>query len=166
ASTCVGNVAAALYHGPVPAGEAIRRCKSLSDHVREREPRHAGVLLIVAGLEAMRDRIDEARDLFEQARGTYEELGQRVRATEITAWARAQIELFAGDLAAAEEVLAESCARFEEMGAGAPLATAAADLADVLYQQGRDDEAEEWGRVSERHARSDDVSAQFLWRSV
>jgi len=166
ASTCVGNVAAALYHGPIPASEAIRRCKSLSDHVREREPRHAGVLLIVAGLEAMRDRIDEARAIFEQARGTYEELGQLVRATEITAWAKAQIELFAGDLATAEVVLAESCARFEEMGIRAPLATAAADLADVLYQQGRDDEAERWGRVSERHARSDDVSAQFLWRCV
>ena len=165
-STCVGHIAAALYHGPTPVDEAIARCEALSAYVREREPRHAGVLLVVAGLEAMRGRIAESRRIFEEARRTYEELGQRDNAIVITAWAQSQIELLAGELGAATEVLTESCARFEEMDARARLATAAADLADVLHVQGRDDEAGRWARISETHARSDDVSAQFLWRCI
>ncbi len=165
-STCVAHVAAALYHGPTPASEAIDRCKSLSLYVRRNEPRHAGVLLVVAGLEAMRGNVDVARRIFDEARGTYEELGQRQNATVATAWAKSQIELLAGELDAAAEVLTASCARFEDIGAREPLATAAADLADVLYMQRRDEEAEHWALISERHARPDDVSAQFLWRCI
>ena len=46
------------------------------------------------------------------------------------------------------------------------LASVAALLAEVLYRLGRDEEAEEWTRRSERAASLEDVEAQAFWRIV
>jgi tetratricopeptide (TPR) repeat protein len=55
---------------------------------------------------------------------------------------------------------------FENRQERSHLATTAAELADVLYARERFDEADEWTRTAERHAASDDLGAQFTWRSV
>jgi Flp pilus assembly protein TadD len=46
----------------------------------------------------------------------------------------------------------------------AGLSTVAAELADALYEQGREDEATSWLDLAQKRAASEDVSAQWSWR--
>jgi tetratricopeptide (TPR) repeat protein len=52
------------------------------------------------------------------------------------------------------------------MGERAWLCSITAFLADVLYRQGKDEEAEEWVERARGWAPEDDVSAQSDWRCV
>jgi ATP/maltotriose-dependent transcriptional regulator MalT len=52
------------------------------------------------------------------------------------------------------------------MGEVSELSTTAVLLADVVYIQGRYDEAEELTRVAEKLGSQDDLITQMLWRSV
>ena len=54
----------------------------------------------------------------------------------------------------------------EESGELGLLSTYAADLAESLRELDDDAGAEHWSRISEGHAASDDVSAQFAWRAA
>ena len=75
---------------------------------------------------------------------------------------RADVELLAGDLEAAEATLREQCEFFERTGNRNVLAVRSAKLAEALYRQGRLDEAEHWTTVSRAHAASDDQSVQLV----
>ncbi len=76
------------------------------------------------------------------------------------------VELLAGDPAAAAEFGAEGCRLLEELGEQSFLSTAAANLAQALYALDRLDEADAWaGRAAELGA-SDDAATQMLWRQV
>jgi len=69
------------------------------------------------------------------------------------------VELLAGDPAAAAELGAEGCRLFDELGA-------AGKLAQALYALDRLEEADTWaGRAAELGA-SDDALTQMLWRQV
>jgi tetratricopeptide (TPR) repeat protein len=109
---------------------------------------------------------DAARERAAQARTTLDELGLAVRAAEAAGWAVSEIELLAGRADAAEPPLRESCGLLGAMRASSPLATRSAALAEVLYLQGRLDDAESWCETAERHAGRDDLSAQVGWRGV
>jgi len=163
-ASCVQAITAALYYGPTPVDEGIHRCRAFVENYPEGVG--ASALLVMGGLEALRGAFDEARDLVEQARERYLELGQRVRAAEIVDPVQAGIDLVAGDVQAAEAILRSSCERLQTMRELSALATRAAQLAEALYQLGRYDEAEEWTLVSERHTGADDLGAQFSWRGV
>jgi DNA-binding SARP family transcriptional activator/tetratricopeptide (TPR) repeat protein len=164
-SMCVSNLAAALYHGPTPALEGIARCHRLladaSDHTAE-----ASVQAILACFESLRGEFDEARKLANASTQAFERLGQVEQATHTARWARGEIELRAGDAAAAERILRDNCEQLESIHARSHLATAAAELAEALYRLGEEDEAHEWTRVSELHTSPADVHAQVAWRSV
>jgi tetratricopeptide (TPR) repeat protein len=82
------------------------------------------------------------------------------------AWIDAEIELLAGKLHAAEQVLRACCDACRGMGETVELSSRAAELAEALYLQGRYAEAEEWARVSQQHASARDLSAQIAWRAV
>ena len=77
-----------------------------------------------------------------------------------------QIELLAGAAEAAEEELRRGYDVLEEMGDLARLSTAAAFLAQVLYAQGRNDDAERLTAVSADAAATDDAVSQMLWRGT
>ena len=78
----------------------------------------------------------------------------------------AAIETLAGDYDAAERELRWGYETLEQMGEREPRATIAAFLAEAVYKQGRDDEAERLTEVSEELAAADDLVPQVLWRSV
>ena len=101
-----------------------------------------------------------------RARATYGDLGQTVAIVRDCGSAKGEIERLAGDYAAAEAALLESCTELEPLGEVAGLSTLAAELAEAIYAQGRYDEAEAWTRTSEELAAIDDLSAQFSWRGV
>jgi tetratricopeptide (TPR) repeat protein len=74
--------------------------------------------------------------------------------------------MLAGDPVAAEAELRRDFESLEEMGERNYISTVAAFLAESLYRQGRHDEAEAYTHISEDVAAPDDVSSQFLWRTV
>ena len=78
----------------------------------------------------------------------------------------AGIEWMAGDLDAAERELRQGHDELEAIGENELRLTIAATLAQVLYEQGRDDEAESFARASAEAAAEDDLGTQVLWRSA
>ena len=161
---CLQELAASLYYGPTSVSDAVQRCRVLlEDADRGGE---ANILAFLAGLEGMAGRFDNARDLAARARDTYEELAWTIYLSTNCATVSADVELLAGDDAEAERILRESCAKLEEWGEQAHLATQAAQLGEALYRQGRYEEALHWAQVSEACAATDDAGAQFSWRAL
>jgi ATP/maltotriose-dependent transcriptional regulator MalT len=74
--------------------------------------------------------------------------------------------MLAGDPEAAERDLRRDYEALEEMGEKYLLSTVAAELAGVLADQHRDEEAERYTEVAEELAAGDDLTSQALWRSV
>jgi tetratricopeptide (TPR) repeat protein len=77
-----------------------------------------------------------------------------------------ELELEAGESAAAELVLRDAYERYERMGGGALSSSAAALLSRALVDQGKFDEAEQFAKAGERTAPADDVFAQIELRTV
>jgi ATP/maltotriose-dependent transcriptional regulator MalT len=76
----------------------------------------------------------------------------------------AQIELLAGDPAAAERELRASSAAFDEFGAATSATTHRALLAEVVARLGRFEEAEELAQRVAAEAPDEDRLAHVLWR--
>jgi tetratricopeptide (TPR) repeat protein len=77
-----------------------------------------------------------------------------------------ELEMLAGNPAAAVELGIEGCRLLEELGERGWLSTASAELAQALYAIDRLDEAETWARRSRELGASDDLATQALWRQV
>jgi len=77
-----------------------------------------------------------------------------------------EVELLAGDPAAAERALRPACEALERMGDLGHFATVAPVFADALYAQGRGDEAMPTIEVASRYELEDDLDAQIGWRRV
>jgi hypothetical protein len=162
--TLAGLTAQALLHGPTPVEEAIARIVALRDELGLDPPLRSSLNASLAGLLAMRGDFDEARSLYRDAAATYEEFGLRFRrATQ--SFVGAQIELLAGDTAAAERELRASSGAFDEIGAATSATTHRALLAEVVARLGRLDEAEELARQTAAEAPAEDMIAQVLARS-
>src|SRR3954465_13806139 len=98
----------------------------------------------------------------EQAQGVYEEFGYGMALACGCCAVVAEIEVLAGRLESAEAALRSSCDRLEAMNERACFASRAAELADVIYQRGRYEEAERWHAAAAQRAATDDIGAQFL----
>src|SRR5439155_6256942 len=96
-STCLGQLAAALYYGPTPVDEAIRRCEELVGGTAADPLGEANFVAFLGGLEAQAGRFDDARQLLARARGSYEELGQVVVEATFCGAVAGDVELLAGD---------------------------------------------------------------------
>jgi predicted ATPase/class 3 adenylate cyclase len=155
---------AALY-GPTPAAEAIEHCEHLAAEGLSDRQAEALVLCSLAQLRAMQGEFDRARELRRTARTLLDDLGIIVLAAS-TAMHCARIELLAGDLETAEAELRRATDTLTRLGERYLLPPIAALLAQVVYEQGRPDEAEQISRTAEGIAAVDDVEAQALWRSV
>jgi class 3 adenylate cyclase/tetratricopeptide (TPR) repeat protein len=164
-STCVAQLASALYSGPTPVAEASAECETLLSEADDLAG-EANVRAVLGGLAAMQGRFDEAHASIREASSLFEDLGHTSSISRICGPLGAAVHLLAGDAPAAEAVLRESCAVLRRIHDRSPLATQAAELAETIYLQGRHDEAEHWTVVAAENATIDDVDAQCLWRSV
>ena len=132
----------AYHFGPIPADEAIRRCNGFLKLARSDRTVEAGMLGMLAGLNAMQGQFAEARVMFAQGLAILEELGLKLRmATRRTI--SGAIELLADDPVAAERELRWGYERLEEMGVK-PEGGIARQLAEALYRQARYDDAERY----------------------
>jgi class 3 adenylate cyclase len=163
--TLAGLYAQALLHGPTPVDEAVARIHDLRDELGLDAPLRGSINTSLAGLHAMRGDFEEARRLFGDAAATYEEFGLRFRRAN-QSFVGAQIELLAGDTAAAERHLRASAAAFDEIGAATSATTHRALLAEVVARLGRLQEAAELAQQVAVEAPSDDLIAQVLSRSA
>jgi DNA-binding SARP family transcriptional activator len=163
--TAVGEIAAALYFGPVPIPTAIARYDELLRETQDRPSLIANVNAFRCGLVAQRGDVAEARELLDAARAFFVDVGQHTSVAECDSM-RGEIELLVGDAETAEAVLRTVCDDLERLGMTSMLATKASHLAEALWRQEKIAEAEEWTRRGESIAAADDTGAQTLWRSV
>jgi tetratricopeptide (TPR) repeat protein len=165
-STCVGEIAAALYWGPTPVEGAVRRCELLLRDETLDLPGTAYLHAFLGGLVAQRLEFDRARELVDSARTTLEDLGLRAATDTYCAPVLGEIELLAGNGSASAQILRELCERLERAKDFSHLASRASDLAEVLAEQGSFEEADRWTRVAEARAAIDDLKAQMMWRPI
>jgi class 3 adenylate cyclase/tetratricopeptide (TPR) repeat protein len=115
---------------------------------------------------AMLGRFDEARSILDEVRAKLSDRGAAIALATTTSMAAVEVELLAGDPAAAAALGEEGCALLEELGTAAFLSTAAATLAQALYAAGRLDDAEAWASRAAELGSSDDVATEMLWRQA
>ncbi|MDQ3875699.1 MAG: AAA family ATPase, partial [Actinomycetota bacterium] len=155
-----------VWGGPTPVEEGIRRCQTVLARANGDRKAMSTALFTQAKFEAMRGNFAEARDLIARAKAMLEEVALTVwiagPLTQMTAW----VELLAGDSDAAERELRWGVDTLREIGEFAWLPTVAGILAEAVYVQGRDEEAEDIVTMGEETAGSDDAYSQGLLRSV
>jgi len=144
--------------------DAISSCEELLADADTAE--RAGIAAFLGGLEAMRGDFEAARTLVAETRRTYSELGQSFAAELSCGAVEPEVELLAEDLERARELAEASYAVFAEHGERAYLATRAATLADVLYRQGRLEDAARCAGEAESGSTSGDLATEWRWRSV
>jgi hypothetical protein len=159
-------VAAAVWVGPTPAREGIRRCREVFDRAQGDRKAMSTALFSQAGLEANLGRFDEAHELFSRAQALLEEVALPVWLAGGLAQAHGWALLLERRPAVAEQELRRGYETLTAIGEVNFLSTVAGILAEAIYVQGRNEEAERFTRISEESAGAEDVYSQLLWRSV
>jgi DNA-binding SARP family transcriptional activator/tetratricopeptide (TPR) repeat protein len=162
-SSALDYVGLALFFGPRPVGEAIGRCEELLGTYEGDRASEANIRVWLAALEAFRGDFDAARTDVARAKLIYQDLGLGAAVVDTCGRTLAWIEMLGGKPNTAEALLRECCAMLQTHNQSAVLATRAAELATVLFDQGRYDDAAHWARVAQAAAGSDDLDAT-LWR--
>ena len=160
-----GHYALAALRGPTPVLEAIERCEEIVLEAQGDRRTQGVVKSTLATLLAMRGEFERARDLARDAQALLDDLGPTVSSASSSleiAW----LERLAGQLEAAERELRRDYDALTELGERYFLSTVAGELARVLYEQGRVDEAEQMSRQAQDLADADDIASQMLWRTV
>ena len=158
----VGWRASGRFLGTIPVSEVL----AWLDEPGERGARNPNVRGIRANALAMLGRFDEARAILAGARAELADRGGGLFLANMMGQASVDVELLAGDPAAAAELGEEGCKLLDELGERSYLSTAAGKLAQALYALDRLEEADAWaGRAAELGA-SDDAITQMLWRQV
>ena len=157
-------IASSLWFGPTPAAEGIRRCEAMRVQVRESPESEAAILRQLACLNAIVGRFAIARELIATSNATYADLGLTLYVA--SSEHEALVELLAGNPAAAERSARAAYRALEEMGERAFRSTMAASLAVAILEQGRDEEAEDFAKLSAQLAASGDLMTQVRWRRV
>jgi class 3 adenylate cyclase/tetratricopeptide (TPR) repeat protein len=148
-----------LAAGNVEVKEAIRQAEeTLADFPEEPECE-------LALLYALAGRHEDAAEAMARGRRAQLELGHRLQYAA-DSMDVAEVAMLAGHPERAEQDLREGAAFLEAAGERGWLSTVAEVLAEVLYQLGRYDEAEEWSRRSEEASPPDDVVSHARWRAV
>jgi class 3 adenylate cyclase/tetratricopeptide (TPR) repeat protein len=114
---------------------------------------------------AMVGRFDEARARIAQTRAEISDRGWGFELAQ-NGWCSANVELLAGNPAAAAELLEDACRLLDEGGEHGGVSNPAGELAQAYYTLERFEDAHTWAaRSAERGAR-DDAITQMLWRQI
>ena len=152
-----------LYDGGLPADDGIRRCDAELQAARGDWMLEASALARSGGFHAMRGSFDLARELIDRSVALCDEFHVL---NVYPTFERRDVEMLAGDFAAAEEWLRRAERNLSPLhewwGLGFGVR---ASLADVLCAQERYDEVERLTEVLPAGA-SDSVKAHVLWRSA
>jgi tetratricopeptide (TPR) repeat protein len=164
-SRALGIYWRSLFHGSAPVDEVLRvaedarawaESKGLTSLIRDWDER-------LARTKALAGRHDEARAMLTRSRAYAEEVG-RPYFLAVIDWVIGELELDAGNAAAAERSLRSAYDFYERVDDKGYLATVAAELAGALVELGREDEALRCTQVSEQIADEGDLTAHIPWR--
>jgi class 3 adenylate cyclase/tetratricopeptide (TPR) repeat protein len=162
AAGALGSRAAYRFFGTTPVSELL----SWLDENEPRAGRDHFLRAYRAGALGMLGRFDEARAILAASRAESAERGGGVLLANLTAFESVDLELWAGDPAAAAEFAAVGFRLHEVLGEETFLSLAAGSQARALYALDRLDEADAWaGRAAELGA-SDDAQKEMLWRRI
>ncbi|HEX5877878.1 MAG TPA: adenylate/guanylate cyclase domain-containing protein [Actinomycetota bacterium] len=160
-----GLLAQSAFWGPVPATEGIRRCQELLEQAAGNRRLELTALQSMAGLQAMAGQPGAALATAERALALAGDMGENrvaALAREFVAGALA----LAGDPAGAERQLRLGIRVLERQGESGMRSNLTADLAHVLHQLGRPDEALQAAMACQAIAAHDDLFAQVRWRGA
>jgi class 3 adenylate cyclase/tetratricopeptide (TPR) repeat protein len=164
-TAAVSYVGRALVLGTTPCSDALKRLEELAAELEDDATAQSAARLEIATLLSMLGRFDEARTHTAIARETFQELGQRRRlagAEEISGLiARAE-----GRLEDAAREIRAGYAFFHGQDDAANATLTAADLAQVLCELGRFDEADDLADEVRTQAGTYDLEPQIGWRCV
>jgi class 3 adenylate cyclase/tetratricopeptide (TPR) repeat protein len=159
---CVGDMGYVFLYDATPAAAANERLARLALTFPDAR---ASVLGPMAAFSAMLDRFDEARRSLDERRSLAEEFGQRWALAQ-TEWWAGFVETLAGELTSAESRLRAALAISTEMGIPRMAGGIAGDLAEVVYQLGRPEEAFAIAEELRTNPPGEDVLALLVWRGV
>ena len=156
-----------LAWGPGTTDEIIPLAEDLLEWARTRHDRYsqARALLTLAHAHAMTGDFNKARSY---ARAQ-EQLCDDVSLEFLNAWGafeKAQVELLAGNLEAAEAEVRAGCEFLSRKGETAILPTLQAQHADILYMSGLLSEAKVAAEAARSGSAADDLLTETKWRSV
>ena len=164
-TAAVSYVGRALVLGTTPCSDALKRLEELAAELEDDATAQSAARLEIATLLSMLGRFDEARTHAAVARETFQELGQRRRlagAEEISGLiARAE-----GRLDDAARDIRAGYAFFHGQDDAANATLTAADLAQVLCELGRYEEAADLADEVRAQAGAYDLEPQIGWRCV
>jgi class 3 adenylate cyclase/tetratricopeptide (TPR) repeat protein len=154
--------ASVMAMGPAPRAEALRWLEDAEAHSATYQPQLVGVRTFIL---AELGRFDEARPLLAETVAQLKERGMRLHVAVFMqeAW---EIEMLAGDHAAAERAARQGCEQLERLGEHSFLSTQACELAEALYALGRYDEAGQWALRGLELGGRDDLLTQAMGRGV
>ena len=164
-TAAVSYVGRALVLGTTPCTQGLQRLEELAAELEDDATAQSAARLEIATLLSMLGRFDEARAHTAIARETFQELGQRRRlagAEEISgliAWDEGRLEDAARDIRA-------GYAFFRGQDDAANATPTAADLAQVLCELGRYEEAADLADEVRAQAGTYDLEPQIGWRCV
>jgi predicted ATPase/class 3 adenylate cyclase len=150
---------------PIPADAAIRRAEQLLQTAHGDPWAEADILRPLSALYAYGGRFADARATIARARSVHDSSGAKLRHT-MGADVAGEMELIAGDPAAAERHLREAYEAYRAMGERGFLSTVAGWLAEALYALDRLDEALQMTEEAQAAATPDDIDAQARWRTA
>ena len=153
----------ALLLGPTPVSEAIARLRVLLADTTESPALQAVILAGLSELEACRGRVAEAVELMERSKQIMEEAGEWIWI--VTFW-WGHVFVWTGDPVTAERELRPAYEALKRIGEKSHFSSISHELSDVVYAQGRYDEAESLTRECEAASRANDVHSQILWRAI
>jgi class 3 adenylate cyclase len=159
------DIGRTFWLSDVSVPEALARLADLRARAEDDRRIQASLDLSTALFVAASGRIDEARAMTARGRATFEDLGLVLDLAGLASGA-GDVERVAGDLGRAEAEFRRGVEASEGLGERAWLSTTAGQLADVLVDLGRLEEAWHYTELGESRAAVGDVDAQARWRKV
>lgn len=150
--------------GPTPAEQALALCEELQAATETKLARatidgSSGYVLALAGRPREGwQRNSDARRFFREIGDVFNYAG--------TAWVQGEIEIWLGDLTAAEQTIREGCQILEDVGENGYRSSTLLNLAVVLLLRGDLDQAEALALEGRRIGTNDDIVNELYLRQV
>jgi hypothetical protein len=161
----VSSLVGVLQEMTVPADVAIVRAERYLEAASGDPWAEAAILNPLALLYGYAGRFADARTAITRARSAQGRCGAKIESA-ISAAQAGEIEMLAGDPAAAEAKLKEGCDALRAMGEREYLSSVLSVLAKAEYALGRLGEAYQLTEEAEALAVADDLDAQVRWRAT
>jgi DNA-binding SARP family transcriptional activator len=159
------SLAQAAVMGPRRVDDAMQRCNAIFERVADDALSAGFTQTMLAVLEAMDGRFDQARTLWRESQERLRGVGRSVSASALETY-HAFFELMSETPMDVGPELAEACALLQRIGERSRLSTVAAFYARLLYVQGRYDQSEHYAALSADAAADDDVASQLVMRGT